>query len=149
MDEQFYNPSFWHWLALACVFFGLELFAPGAFFLWLGIAATASAALKFFVPELAWGIQYLLFGIFSVLSLVAWKKFVRNDEDSTTDQPQLNRRNHGYKGRVLVLSEPIVNGFGKVRVDDSQWKVAGDDAAVGTKVKVVDVNGSILHVEAV
>ena len=58
-------------------------------------------------------------------------------------------RTQRYLGRTLTLSEPIVNGIGKVKVDDSQWKVAGADAAKGTQVKVVSVEGSILQVESV
>ena len=149
MNEQFFNPSFWHWLVLACVFVGLEVTVPGVFFLWLGFAATASGLVKFLFPELSWGVQYLLFAAFSILSLVIWKRFVKQASPEDTDQPQLNRRNQSYKGRILVLSEPIVNGFGKVRVDDSQWKVSGVDADAGTRVKVTEVKGSILHVEAI
>jgi len=147
MSEQFYNPSFWHWLVLACIFVGLEITVPGVFFLWLGLAAAASGLVKFLIPELSWGVQYLLFSAFSILSLIAWKRFAKVGSPEDTDQPQLNQRNQGYQGRVLVLSEPIVNGFGRVRVDDSQWKVSGEDADAGTRVRVTEVNGSILQVE--
>jgi len=80
-----------------------------------------------------------------VVSLILWKRFARVDTE--TDQPQLNQRNQQYVGRTIALSEAIQNGVGKVRIDDSLWKVSGTDAAVGTQVKVIGVDGSTLLVE--
>lgn len=144
-----YNPTFWHWLILACAFMGLEMLAPGVFFLWLGLAALASAVVHFLLPSISPEIQYSLFAVFSILSLVAWKMFAKNSMEEETDQPALNQRNKKYLGRTLILSEAIENGVGQVRVDDSQWRVTGEDAAVGTKVVVTQVDGAILQVEHV
>jgi membrane protein implicated in regulation of membrane protease activity len=63
-----------------------------------------------------------------------------------TDQPRLNRRGEQYVGRVFTLREPIVNGQGKIRVDDSTWKIQGVDCPSGTKVRVTGVNGVVLQV---
>ncbi len=145
MIDMLVNPTFWHWLVLACVLLGIEILAPGAFFLWLSIAAATSAFIAFLVPTLSWAIQYTLFAIFCVVSLILWKRFARVDTE--TDQPQLNQRNQQYVGRTIALSEAIQNGVGKVRIDDSLWKVSGTDAAVGTQVKVIGVDGSTLLVE--
>jgi len=145
MIDILVNPTFWHWLVLACVLLGIEILAPGAFFLWLSIAAATSAFIAFLVPTLSWAIQYTLFAIFCVVSLILWKRFARVDTE--TDQPQLNQRNQQYVGRTIALSEAIQNGVGKVRIDDSLWKVSGTDAAVGTQVKVIGVDGSTLLVE--
>jgi inner membrane protein len=46
------------------------------------------------------------------------------------------------------LSEPIQNGRGKARIDDSVWRVEGADLPAGTQVKVMAVDGAILKVEA-
>lgn len=146
MNETFYNPTFWHWLVLGCIFLGLEIVVPGAFFLWLSFAAGASAILKFILPDLGWAAQFVAFSAFCIISLFAWKRFAKDSQEIETDQPTLNQRGQAYKGRVLVVSQAIVNGVGKVRVDDSQWKVVGDDAPIGTKVKVIEVNGSIFSV---
>ena len=142
-------PTFWHWLVLACVFLVIEIAAPSAFFLWLTLAAATSALLAFIVPDLSWQIQYTLFAVFCVLSLFAWRRFAKDGTVAETDQPTLNQGNQRYVGRTLVLSEAIVNGLGKVTVEDSQWKVSGADADLGSSVKVVDVDGSILKVEPI
>jgi membrane protein implicated in regulation of membrane protease activity len=143
------EPTYWHWLMLACVFLIVEIAAPSAFFLWLCLAAVGSAAVSFIAPEMAWQSQYILFAVFCVLSLIAWKKFSKEGSVSETDQPTLNQANQRYVGRTLVLSQAIVNGIGKVTVDDSQWQVSGVDSEVGRKVKVNAVEGSVLQVELV
>lgn len=145
MTELLVNPTFWHWLILACVLLGLEILAPGAFFLWISLAAVASTIIAFIAPELSWQIQYVLFAIFCVVSLVLWKRFAKPETES--DQPQLNQRNQHYLGRTLVLSQEIKNGIGQVRVDDSQWQASGEDAPAGSRVKVVAIDGSTLIVE--
>lgn len=65
-----------------------------------------------------------------------------------TDVPALNRRGEQYIGRVFTLTEPIVNGVGKVKVDDTTWKVNGDDMEAGAKVRVVAIDGTVFKVEA-
>lgn len=69
------------------------------------------------------------------------------DNPVESDQPNLNRRGQQYIGRTFTLSEPIVNGLGKITVDDSTWKIHGKDCAEGTRVTVTGVDGVILKVE--
>ena len=64
-----------------------------------------------------------------------------------SDEPHLNRRGEQYIGRVFTLDVAIVNGQGKVRVDDTTWKVQGDDCPVGTRVRVHGVDGVVLLVK--
>ncbi|HEY1153047.1 MAG TPA: NfeD family protein, partial [Pseudolabrys sp.] len=66
-----------------------------------------------------------------------------------SDAPTLNRRGASYVGRQFTLAEPIVNGVGRLRVDDSQWRISGIDAPAGVTVRVVRADGATLHVERV
>ena len=51
-------------------------------------------------------------------------------------------------GADFFLDEPIVRGYGRIRVGDSSWRVAGADCPAGAKVRVVAVeDGSLLRVE--
>lgn len=52
-----------------------------------------------------------------------------------TSRFSLNRRHDALIGRVFTLDEPIVQGAGRVRVDDSTWRVTGPDRPAGTKAK--------------
>ena len=47
----------------------------------------------------------------------------------------------------IALNEPIVNGRGKLRVDDTVWKVEGADCPAGVQVRVTGVDGVMLRVE--
>ncbi|MGB0714225.1 MAG: NfeD family protein, partial [Gammaproteobacteria bacterium] len=120
--------------------------APGTFFLWMGVAAFIVGASLWAMPDLSWQAQFIIFALFSVASIVAWRMWAKKHPE-TTDQPNLNRRGEQYVGRVFTLVAAIENGTGKIRVDDSTWKVRGEDAEVGSKVKVTGADGVILLVE--
>ncbi len=136
----------WHWWILAAVLIILEVFAPGAFFLWLGLAAVTIGGVVYVLPDMIWEYQLLLFSVLSVISIVIWRKYFRSTP-ADTDQPHLNRRGEQYIGRVFTLEVPIVDGVGKIHVDDSTWKVHGDDCPAGTRIEVTGVDGTILKVE--
>lgn len=137
--------DYWHWWILAAVLIILEVFAPGAFFLWLGIAAGVVGGLVYLSPAMTWEYQLLAFSVLSVVSIIVWRKFFRT-RPADTDQPALNRRGEQYIGRSFTLHEPITDGIGKIRVDDSTWKIRGENCAVGTQVEVIGVDGTILEV---
>ena len=60
--------------------------------------------------------------------------------------PNLTRRAQQYIGRTFNLIEPIVNGTGKIHVDDSTWRVKGPDLPAGTHVRVTGVDGVVFIV---
>ena len=138
--------DFWHWFIFAVGLLILEVFAPGAFFLWMGIAAAIVGALLWLIPGLSWEMQIIIFAVLSVATIVWWRKRM-TDNPTVSDQPNLNRRGQQYVGRTFTLEEPIVNGNGKIHVDDSTWKVEGSDCPEGTQVTVTGVDGVILKVE--
>lgn len=140
-----FTPDYWHWFILAGVLLGLEVFFPGAFFLWMGLAALALGAVVYFLPAIGWETQAVFFAVLSVAAILAGRAWLRR-RPLRTSQPLLNQRGRQYVGRVFTLSEPIVNGEGKIRVDDSTWKVRGDDTPVGAQIEVVGVDGTVLLV---
>lgn len=140
--------EFWHWLALGAALAALEIVAPGTFLLWLGASAAIVGLVTLAWPGIGWELQFLVFAIFAVGSIVGSIKFLRN-RPTETDKPNLNERGRQLVGRRLTLEEPIVNGKGRVKMGDSMWQVAGADYMRGTTVQVVDVNGTVLQVEKV
>lgn len=137
---------FWHWLALGVFLLIVELLAPGMFFLWMAQAAEITGFLLWLFPRMEWEFQIALFSVLSVLGIALARRFFKR-HIIETDQPLLNRRSAQYVGRVFTLEQPIINGEGKIRVDDSSWKIRGEDIPVGTKVKVIGAEGVILLVE--
>jgi inner membrane protein len=137
---------FWHWWVLGLVLLVVEMLSPTGFFLlWIGAAAIIVGGLSWLMPSLAWEVQVVLFGVLSVASFFAWRRL--RPAMMATDQPSLNRRGHSYVGRTFTLAMPIVNGVGTLHVDDSQWRISGDDVAAGTQVRVVAADGATLKVE--
>lgn len=139
--------EFWHWLIAAIVMIIFEMLVPAAYFLWMGISAFIVGLLLFAVPGIPLMIQIIVFCVLSVVGLF-WYKRYKKENPTKKDEPNLNRRGEQYVGRIFTLEEPIVNGVGKIKVDDSSWKVQGSDMEVGMKVRVTSVDGTILNVEA-
>jgi membrane protein implicated in regulation of membrane protease activity len=136
----------WFWFILAGLLLIGELLSPGVFLMWLAAAAVI-AGLSDVVLNLSWTAEIILFGVASLLLVVASWKYVSRSWNPVSDQPHLNNRHNGYVGRVFVLERPIANGAGKLRIEDSLWDVDGPDAEVGARVKVTSVNGLRLVVE--
>jgi membrane protein implicated in regulation of membrane protease activity len=49
--------------------------------------------------------------------------------------------------RAYVLESPIVNGRGKLRIEDALWEIEGPDLPAGSWIKVKGVEGLRLLVE--
>lgn len=138
---------FWHWWIVAVAFVILEVFIPGAVLIWFGASAGVVGLLLFAIPDMAWELQFALWGVLSVSSALVARRYLRN-HPIKTDQPNLNRRGAQYVDRTFTLSEPVVNGYGKITVDDSTWKIkAPEDFEAGTKVRITDVDGTMLLAE--
>lgn len=135
----------WTWWIVGTVLLCLEIVAPGTIFLWFGVAAIVVGAISLIV-DWSWQFQVLTFGVLSVGSILISRRYLRN-RDSETDQPYLNRRAEAFVGREYVLVEPIIQGTGKIRIDDSVWRVHGPDLPKGERVRVIGASGTSLDVE--
>ncbi len=138
--------EFWYWWIAGLGLLAFEVFMPGTFFLWMGVAAGVVGAALFVEPDLSLETQLLIFAVLSVISVVGWQVYLRKNPPQT-DEPTLNRRGAQYIGRVFALSEAIENGVGKIRVDDTTWKVKGPDLPEGAKVRVTATDGTLLVAE--
>jgi len=138
--------EFWYWWVLAVGFLAIELLAPGFFFLWLSVSAFVVGSILLMIPSASLEVQLLLFSILAVTSILVWRRFV-SAKSQESDHPLLNQRGAQYIGRTFNLVTPIENGQGRIKVDDTLWKVRGQDCPLGSKVKVVGVKGTIFDVE--
>lgn len=137
----------WHWVGFGVALVILEVLVGASFFLlWLGVAAMLISVVLLVFPGLSWQSQLLIYSLEAVACVFFWHIYLKHNP-AQTDKPRLNRRSEQYIGRVFTLEEPIINGRGKIKVDDSSWRIEGDDLPAGTKVLVTGVNGVILHVK--
>ena len=140
----------WSWWLLGLLLLAAELLLPGVFLVWIGIGAIATGLLSLLLWESAlwaWQIQLLVFAALAVVSTLLGRRFL-SKADHVTDEPLLNQRGASLIGRTATLQEPIAEGRGRVRLDDTYWPVLGPDLPVGTKVRIVSWNGRDLTVEA-
>jgi membrane protein implicated in regulation of membrane protease activity len=137
--------SHWHWWVLALALLILEALVSGFFLLWLSVAAGVAGLVLFLFPATSWQIQLLIFAVLAVASIAAFRLLARR-RPAQSDQPTLNRRGQQYVGRTFTLDAPIVDGVGEMRVDDTVWRVVGDDSGAGERVQVVAVEGNALRV---
>ena len=135
----------WSWFIAGGVLLILEVLVPGVFMLWLGIAALLVGLISLGV-DWPWQAQFVAFAVFSVAAIPLWRRLARGAE-AKTDQPFLNRRAESHVGRIFTLEKPIQDGTGTVAIDDSIWRITGPDLPAGTRIKIVRVDGTALHVE--
>ncbi|TVR11969.1 MAG: NfeD family protein [Salinarimonadaceae bacterium] len=135
----------WTWIILGIVLVGLELVVPGVFMIWLGLAALATGGLVFLFG-LGWQTALIAYGGLALAAVIG-ARWLNGRQMAGEQDADLNRADRALIGRVLTLESAIVKGQGRVRVDDSSWRVVGPDLPVGARVKVIRVEGTSLVVE--
>lgn len=137
----------WAWIVAGLVLLALELVVPGGFLLWMGISGIVTGILAL-LWAIGWPLQWLIFGVLSLVSIALWVRWSRS-RPMPTDRPYLNQRAEHLVGQEAVLEQAIEQGFGRIVLGDSVWRVAGADLPVGQRVRIVGHEGTVLRVEAV
>jgi len=139
--------AFWHWLAIAALFAVIEIAVPAMVCLWLAAAALGVTVIAWAAPGLAWEHQALIFAVLAVAGVVIGRMaFVRRR--SLPREVRLNRRGETYVGRTFTLDRAIIDGRGRLKVDDTVWLVEGPDLPIGAHVRVTGVDNTLLRVES-
>jgi membrane protein implicated in regulation of membrane protease activity len=135
----------WLWITAGILLMAAEIVAPGIYLLWIGTGALATGALLFVAPGLSIEAALIAFAAFALLAGIAGY-FVYRRAPPKSDRPDLNRRADQLIGREFVLDDPIANGVGRARIDDTVWRVHGPDLAAGTRVRVTGSQSAVLEV---
>jgi hypothetical protein len=137
--------AFWHWLVLAVAFAVIEIAVPAMVCIWLAAAALGTAAIAWLAHVAAWEYQALIFAALAVAGVAIGRvAFARTRVRAS--ELRLNRRAEIYVGRTFTLERPIVDGRGRLRVDDTVWLVEGPDLPAGARVQVTGVDNTLLRV---
>jgi len=138
----------WSWWIVGLVFLGLEILVPGVFLLWVGLAAIVVGGLSFLfwgIDAWSWQLQLVVFAVLAIASALIGRRVSGANMES--DQPMLNRRVEGLVGRTATLEEPITDGKGRIRLDDTTWIVQGPDMPSGVRVRITAAQAGGLTVE--
>jgi inner membrane protein len=137
--------AFWHWLVVAAVFAVIEVAIPAMVCIWFTAAALGTAGIAWLAPGLGWEHQALIFAALAIIGVAIGRMaFARFRARSS--ELHLNRRAEAYIGRIFTLERPIVDGRGRLKVDDTTWLVEGPDLPAGTRVQVTGISNTLLRV---
>jgi inner membrane protein len=136
----------WHWLVIAAAAFSvIEVAAPAMVCIWLSAAALGSAALASIVPGLSWEHQALIFAACAI-ARVAIGRMAFTRVRLSPSAARLNHPAQTYLGRTFALDRPIVDGRGRLQVDDTVWLVEGPDLPAGTRIRITGAENTLLRV---
>ncbi|MER2534828.1 MAG: NfeD family protein [Rhizobiaceae bacterium] len=137
----------WNWIFLGLILLVFEILLPGVFLLWIGIAALVVGAVSLLIWEHGywiWQVQVLVFLALSLVCALLGRKTMGSGK-VRSDQPLLNRRAEQLVGRMATLAEPITDGRGRLRLDDTMWRISGPDLPAGARVRVASVTATELE----
>lgn len=123
----------WSWLVLALVLAGIEVVAPGTFFIWFGAAALVVGLLALAVA-MSWQVELVLFVVLSAVAVLIGRRFY--GRASKEGDGFANDRLGRQVGRFAVVDRAIEGGSGHIRLDDTVWRADGPDLPVGARVRI-------------
>ena len=136
----------WHWIVAGLVLLIIEMNVGTFIFLGLGLAAVIVGVADLFM-DTAFTTEIVLWTILSILALIAWKMWFKEQTISNIGQS-----NHSFDTQGTVTQEIHAHKRGKVLFDtpvlgNSSWHATAEEAIPkGTRVKITAVNGQIIEV---
>ena len=131
--------SAWVWIIGGLLISACELLVPGAFLIWIGLAALVTGLIAA-MAVLPWEVELLVFAALAVIAVLAGRRTMRF---APTD---LNRRGHSLVGRDFTLDQPIQAGIGRLALGDTTWRIAGPDCPIGSRIRITGLDGTTLLV---
>jgi membrane protein implicated in regulation of membrane protease activity len=137
----------WLWLIAAALLGIGEIVIPGAFLMWIGIAALITGLATLVLP-LGVALQLSVFAITAVASVYVGRRVLIRNPILSAD-PLLNDRGARLIGEIVTAVAAVDASQGRVKVGDGAWPARGATAAVGERLRVVGIDGGVLLVENV
>jgi membrane protein implicated in regulation of membrane protease activity len=137
----------WLWLIAAAGLGIGEIIIPGAFLMWIGIAALITGLTTLVLP-LGVALQLAVFAVMSVASVYAGRRVLLRNPIVSAD-PLLNDRGARMIGEIVTAVTPVDDLQGRVKVGDGVWSARGAAAEIGERLRVVGIDGGVLLVERV
>jgi membrane protein implicated in regulation of membrane protease activity len=143
----------WHWSILGLSLIGVEILTLGGlgnfYFLFFGVAALMVSGLTWAgLIEAAW-LQWFLFAILGIISLLVMKKSLQNKGGiGEGNEPAVD----SMVGEMATVLEPLApQALGKVELRGSTWTArnAGENSLEkNTIAKIVRVEGLTVWIQA-
>ena len=146
IETLFTQYGAWTWWVLGLLLLGFEVLNPFSISIWFGLGAIVVGLLAMFV-DASWQTLFIVWAVVSIVFLVVGRRVMGTFGGASAD-PLLNDRAGRLVGRVFTLAEPIGENGGRLTIDDTVWRIRGPLTAVGGKVRIAGVDGTVLVVEA-
>jgi len=136
----------WHWIVAGLLLLIIEMNSGTFIFLGLGLAAVIVGVTDLFI-ETTFTTEVVLWTILSILALIAWKIWFKEQTVSNIGQS-----NHSFDTQGTVTETIPAHGRGKVSFDtpvlgNTAWHAtASKEITKGSRIKVEEVNGQIIEV---
>lgn len=152
VSELFNYLGFWTWLIIGLFLMAIEVFLPGVFVIWIGLAAFITGLVLSLTPELSVSYQFLIFtGLSLICVFFGWYiygKVLTKIPDK--DHLDLNNRAGSYVGKEFDVLENSDNGRTRIKIGDTVWLAECDTKLkAGDRVKVESADGVVLKVKRV
>jgi len=142
------QPEWWHWAVTGIVLILAELAVPAFVLIWFGLGALV-VALVVALGAIGFTAQLAVWLAVSVLLVFLWFKVFRPERHKT----RIGMSDPAVIGEIGLLARdvaPFERGevrFQKPKLGTDTWPCIADEAIrTGERVKVVDVEGSLLKV---
>jgi membrane protein implicated in regulation of membrane protease activity len=140
----------WGWIVVGAVLLGAEIVVPTDLYLvFLGLSALAVGLLGALGLDAPASVQWALFGAFSVISLVFFRRRVRSRFTERGSDPRVDDT---LVGEVAIPAETLAPGAtGRAELRGTVWTArnAGPSPLpAGSRARVERVEGLLLHLRA-
>jgi len=146
MLELLSNLLWWHWIIFGIILLTMEIFTGTFMLLGLGIAGIIVGIIDVIYP-LSLNIELIIWMILSLLSIVLWFKYMRDNSVEHSGQS-----NYSLETLGTVIKPINKNERGTVRFDTpvlgtTLWiSTSKEDLTANTRIKIIEVKGQLMEV---
>jgi len=141
--------SIWIWGALGLFLLTVEMATSTFYVFWFGIAALSVAIIMILVPNISLAVQYVIFAILSLGSLIIWKFYYKK----TSSNSRVGQSKGEEIGRIGTVIETVnIKQNGKIRfaqglMGSREWSAISDETIeAGSDASVIAVIGNTLKI---
>lgn len=145
MEDLLSQITWWHWLVLALLVFGVEMMTGTFDLLMVSIAGVLTAVFAAVVP-VGWQTQFVVFAVVSIALIIVSRYVFPGMRKASPEHPTLNKRMASLVGQRGEVTREISGGHGQVKIGDTVWGAEAAEGegplAVGDVVVVASTNAN-------
>lgn len=141
--------AWWHWAVLGLALIVSELAVPSFVLVWFGVGALCVAGMVLMFPDVSPTTQIIVLVLAAAVFILLWFRVVKPNQHKT----RIGMADSNLVGQVALLIEPAdpfkrgMVRFQRPFLGSDVWAcIADENLPVGTRVKVVNVEGSLVTV---